>query len=457
MSSPISFSGFNNIDFSVVLNGLMSLASQPLTALQDRQSTIKKQMGVWDQLSSRLSTLNDAVTDLSDIDGLDTFKATSGDPSAVAVSGAGTMAGHFDVIVNELARAQVTASSSTSPDSDTTIVANGGGLTIGGVFVSVTGPSTLQQLASTINGTSGIGVTASVVRSAPGAFRLVLTGRSSGVDNAFTVTNTLSGGTGVSFTDTDGNGVSGDTAADNAVQASDASLLVNNVAVTGTSNTFDDVIPGVSFTVFRKDPTTTVGVDIAADSEALKGKVTAFIDAYNDFVKFANDQATAAAGGDQSSIGRDSLMRGLRNQLRSTLTGLHAGTTYTRLAEVGVEFTQTGTLQLNDALFNEAVSDHPDDLKTLFAGAGGAFGALTDVINDYSDAGGLISSAKTRLTQQSSQLDTQIAAMQDRLAVQRAALQAEFTAADNAMKQLNNQSNALANLGSAFQISSSSF
>jgi flagellar hook-associated protein 2 len=315
----------------------------------------------------------------------------------------------------------------------------------------------MQQLASTINGTTGIGVTASVVRSAPGAFRLVLTGKSSGIDSAFTIAATLSGGTGVSFTDTDGNGLSGDTDADNAVNASDAALLVNNVAVTGTSNTFDGVIPGVSFTVFRKDPATTVGIDISADSEALKGKVTEFIDAYNDFVKFANEQATAAAGGDQSSIGRDSLMRGLRNQLRSALTGIHGSGMFTRLAEVGVEFTQTGTLQLNQRLFNDAVANHPDDLKDLFAGTGDAFGAVVDVIDDYSEAGGLISSAKSRLTQQSSSLDTQIAQMQDRLAVQRAALQAEFTAADNAMKQLNSQSTALANFGSSFQVSSSSF
>jgi flagellar hook-associated protein 2 len=196
-------------------------------------------------------------------------------------------------------------------------------------------------------------------------------------------------------------------------------------------------------------------VDISADSEALKGKVTEFIDAYNDFVKFANEQATAAAGGDLSSIGRDSLMRGLRNQLRSALTGLHGSGMFTRLAEVGVEFTQTGTLQLNSTLFNDAVANHPDDLKDLFAGSGAAFGALTDLIDQYSDAGGLISSTKTRLTQQSSSIDTQIAQMQDRLAVQRAALQAEFTAADNAMKQLNSQSTALSNFGAS--LSSSSF
>jgi hypothetical protein len=47
-----------------------------------------------------------------------------------------------------------------------------------------------------------------------------LTSTLTGAANAFTVTN--SGGAGLSFLDTDGNGVTGDSAADNAVSASDA-------------------------------------------------------------------------------------------------------------------------------------------------------------------------------------------------------------------------------------------
>ena len=50
-----------------------------------------------------------------------------------------------------------------------------------------------------------------------------------GAANAFTITNALTGGTGVTFTDTDHDGMSGDSAADNAVEATDASLLVNNI------------------------------------------------------------------------------------------------------------------------------------------------------------------------------------------------------------------------------------
>src|SRR5262249_35197347 len=151
-----------------------------------------------------------------------------------AAVGSGAVAGRYEVVVNELARAQVTASSTSAPDADTTIVATGGSITIGSTVVSVTGPLTLAQVPSPINGTAGIPASAAVVQTSPGSFRLVLTGSQTGQANAFTISNALTGGTGVSFADSDGDGTSGDTAGDNVVQATDASLLINNLAVTST-------------------------------------------------------------------------------------------------------------------------------------------------------------------------------------------------------------------------------
>jgi flagellar hook-associated protein 2 len=256
----------------------------------------------------------------------------------------------------------------------------------------------------------------------------------------------LTGGTGVSFTDTNGNGVSGDTAADNAVQATDARVLVNNVEVVSSSNTLQGVIPGVTLNVFRKDPATTVGVDVTADDGALRSEVLDFVNAYNDLVKFANDQAASAATGDTSSIGRDSLLRSLRNTLRSAIGASYSGAgTFDRLSELGIEFTQTGTLQLNDTLFSAAIQSNAAGVKQILSSSTGAFTSVTSAIGDYSESGGLIAIAKDTLTRESSALDAQIAAMQDRLAVQKAALQQEFTAADDAMSALNSQSSALTN------------
>ena len=67
---------------------------------------------------------------------------------------------------------------------------------------------TLKDIATAINNSPGAPVSAAVVQVTPGQFRLVLTGRATGADNAFTVgfSTPLCGGEGLTFVDTDNNG-----------------------------------------------------------------------------------------------------------------------------------------------------------------------------------------------------------------------------------------------------------
>ncbi len=447
MSSPITLSGFNNIDFNSVLNALMTQASQPLTTLQSRQRALQSQVTSFDTLKSRVSTLRSAASSLDTPSAVSTLSGTSNNTAVAVATGANAVAGHYDVVVNELARAQTTVSTSSLPDADTTVAASGGTLTIGGVAVALSGNTTLQGLANAINTTTGIGVTATVVRTSGNSHRLALTSAVSGQSNAFTIGNALTGGAGVTFGDSDNNGVSGDSAADNAVQATDAAILINNIAATSSTNTFTDIVAGVSLTVSKKDPATTVSVDVTPDSAALTAKVSAFVSAYNDTVSFLDTQRVTAGNGDAASIGRDPLVRQLRNNLRAELVGAHGSATVTHLAEVGIEFTRDGRLKLDQARFDEAVAKNGADVRQLFAGTGGAFPAVTAMLDSYTNAAGQISSAKDRLNKQIDAMDAQIASMQVRLALQREALQREFTAADAAMSRLKNQAGALANLG----------
>ena len=450
MSSPITFSGFNNIDFNTVLTAMMAQDSIPLTNLQTQQSNLQAQSSTYDALTSQLSPLNTVATALGSTGSVSTLAASSSDSSAVSAQiTTGATAGRYEVVVNQLARAQVTASASTSPDANTTVVAAGGTITIGGTAVTLGGPVTLQGLASAINGTTGIGVTASVVQSGTNAFRLVLTGQQTGAANAFTVANGLTGGTGVSFTDTDADGLSGNSAADNAQQATDANLLVNNVAIISNSNTLTSAIPGVTLQLSSQDPTETVGITVATDSSALESNLQSFISAYNSFATFAATQAAAAANGDQTSIGHDALFRSLRNQLRASLQGTYGSGTYTNLAQIGVEFTQTGTLQLNESVFQQAVNTQPSAVQALVSGSGAAFDSISTGITQYTQSSGLISLSQQTLATEASQLTTQIANMQSRLDIEKATLQAQFTAADSAISALQSQTSSLTGLTSS--------
>lgn len=444
MGSPITFSGFNQVDFNLVLNAIMTQESQPLTALQTRQKALQSTDTAYGQLATRLSTLQSASAALSKPSTLISYAATSSDDAAVKVSASsGAVAGNYDVVVNELARAQVTASSSTSPDADTTVVANGGTLTIGGVATTLAGPVTLNELAVAINANTASPANASIIETSPGAFRLVLTGKSTGTANAFTVQNALTSST-VAFTDTDNDGSSGDSAADNAAQAINASVTINSIAVTSSSNVLASGIPGVSVTLLQKDPAKTVAVTVERDDTALADRIEAFVTAYNDLVKFANEQSTAAGKGAQGTLGRDALLRTLRNELRSALSAQHGTSTFTKLAEIGLGFTRTGELKLDRTALSAALATAPADVTALFADATtGAFKAVDSLVTLYTKSGGLVPDARTRLSDEIARLNRRMDDMQARLAVRRASLQKEFIAADLAMTRLNAQKGAL--------------
>jgi flagellar hook-associated protein 2 len=450
MGSPITFSGFNNIDFNVVLNAIMTQESRPLTALQTRQRAIQTTDSALTQLASKLGTLQDAATTLSRSSSAITYKATATDTAAIGVSASSSaVAGTYSVVVNELARAQVTTSSSTTADTDTTIVASGGTLTIGGVAVSISGPTTLSGLASAINAETTSPASASIVETAPGAFRLVLTSKDTGTANAFTIQNALSGST-VTFTDTDNDNISGDSAGDNAAQATDASVTINSVAITSSSNTLDSGIPGVTLALQQKDASKTITVTVTRDDDAIASRLETFASAYNDLVKFANDQQAAANKGTQGTLGKDALLRNLRSQLRTVLLDQYGSGTFTHLAEVGLEFTRTGEIKINREALNDALSTSPSSVASLFTDStNGAFKAVDTLIDEYTQSGGLLPGARERLSDELTRIDKRMDDLEARLAVRRQSLQQQFIAADLAMTRLKSQQGSLSSFSTS--------
>jgi flagellar hook-associated protein 2 len=445
MSSPISFSGFNGVDFSLILNSIMTQESAPLTALQARQTAVATRIANFATLATKTNALETAANALSSASSLAGFSAVSTDSSAVTVSaGSGASAGHYDIVVSELARAQVKASTSFAASSTAAFVTTDGTLAITAtgsatpVNVDLTAGMTLAQVADAINTKTDAAATASVVQDGTSSFRLVLTAKATGVANGFTIANTPSGD--VAF------GI-------NAVDATNASLKVNNIDITSASNTLDAAIPGASITLLKKSATTTVGVDIASDPSVLKSKVSGFIFAYNEVVRFVATQTTAANGGDDSSIARDPLVRQLRNSLRTVLTSSYGAGGTTNLSQIGVEFDRTGgTLSLKGAAFDAALKGGAAGLSSLFAGttdAPGVFASVSSLLDSYTQSSGTFSAVKAQLTAQVTNMSTQIDRMQSRLALRRTALQKEFTAADQAMSALKNQSSSLTSFSSS--------
>jgi flagellar hook-associated protein 2 len=434
--AAVTFSGFNQIDWNSVLNAVMKQERRPLTALQTQKTALSSQKDAFATLATKLATVDDAAGSLADARAFAGRIAAASDPTALGVvAGGDTPAGSYDVVVNRLARSQVTVSDTTYADKDTTIVASGGTLSIGGATVTITGDTTLQGLADAINSAAGVPATATIVR-AGGQYQMVLTGRQTGRENAFTVANGLTGGIAFSAT--------------NAMEASDADLLVNNVHVTSATNSIDGAIPGATLSLLeeRAAPVTvTVGRDLSSVESAMQ----AFVDAYNDLVGFLDEENASAARGDGASIARDSVTRSLRGALRDRLTRQYgSGGAFQYLSQIGVGFTRTGKLSLDKTALG-AAAVNPADLQGLVSGSAGVFGAIQSIVGDYVDSDGLVPGAATRLGDQMERLDSRIASLEARLALRQQSLQQEYAAADRAMSQLNSQAGSLASLSSQYQ------
>ena len=443
MSSPITLSGFNNIDFSSVLNALMAQERIPVTRLETQRTALTNQKTFFTTFASKLAGLESAVSSLTAANAFDGRSATVSDPTAASVQVGGTTPrGSYSVVVSSLAKAQVTGTSSTHTDRNATIVASAGTLTVGGVDVTLTGGVTLDGLADAINSTPNIGVSASVVQNG-GTFQLALTGQQTGAANSFTITNGLSGGAGVAF------------AAANAQDASNAEGTVNGIAFSTASNTVEGVVPQSTLQLVKTAaPANPIVITITGDRSSIKELVNKLAGAYNEVVAFIDDQQLAAKEKNPASIGRDPLVRDLRSQLARVLNTERTipGGVFTAISQVGLGFSRTGQLEFNEAEFDSALDRDAAGVQGLFRGSGAVTGAFSDLaatIASYTSAGGLLPTAQTRLSDQVAKIGQRISDYELRLASRREALQREFTAADLAIKQLNNSVGQLSSLGAS--------
>ncbi len=106
----------------------------------------------------------------------------------------------------------------------------------------------------------------------------------------------------------------------------------------------------------------------AAPTTAIKQAVTDVVDTYN-ALKATLDELTKAKSGstDAGPLHGDTGVRMLRNQLsRLTATVLASGGTYSTLAEIGVATQRDGTLTVDSARLDAALTNDPDSVEALF-------------------------------------------------------------------------------------------
>lgn len=385
MSSASITTSAGPLDVQNIVSQLMTVEKQPLTASQSKLKSFNSKLSDIGQVSSALSGLQTSVSGLASGNFLHTLKASSSDTTVATVDTNGSgIAGNYQLEVEELAKprqlvfdttsdGQAISSTSTAlsnvPDALTLEVA-GNSTTVqlrepasstssDGSTTTTPANVTLQDIADKINA-AGAGVNASIVQY-KGSYSLVLASAEAGSDNAFSIS---AGGTDSSLSANSANTLAGlqqsDTAISESNDASDASLTVNGVYVSSSSNTVSDVIGGVTLGLQK---TGTASITLTQDNSSIASKLQGFVDAYNK-VQSALDNA---AGG---SMKGDAALTSIRNQLSAVLqTPVSAAdpvSSYAYLSQVGIAIQKDGTLSLDQTTFNKALSSKPAAVSNLF-------------------------------------------------------------------------------------------
>jgi flagellar hook-associated protein 2 len=445
-TTPITFSGLNGFDFSSIIDATIQSESIPMQNLQQRQSTLQNKDSALTSLGSQISQLESAISDLSSQTSFTNLAGTSSDTTIANVTtGSGAIAGTYNVSVGNVAKAQVTGST-TGYTNTTDVVADGGSIsfTIGGqttTAIQVTGQTTLADLATQINSQNS-GVFAAVVNDGTNN-KLVVMSRQTGQNSGFTINNSLtnSSGTAVAF-------AAGQSASSgNSQTAIDSQLTVNGMTITSASNSVTNAIPGTTLNLVKAGDTT---VNVTADYSSLENTFSSLVSQYNSLQQFVTQQS-AESNGQSGPLANDPVVRQVMNDIRTRLLASSGGGQYQYLSEIGLGFNSAGTMTFDKNSFDAAVNANPQDVQTLFQGPNGTdglFNVFLTTMQADDNTNGLIASTKTADQASIKNYTDEIATQQLRLDMRRTQLTKLYSAADQAMIALRASSQSLSQLGS---------
>lgn len=461
MASNISGLG-SGIDFTTIRDAILASRSRPITQLQTKSNTYSSRVSALKQLNTSLAALTSAAEALSNKGIGSSRNVSATDSSILTASGTSAAAlGSFDVSVTRLATSLTQASKSYS-STTSAILAGGattatfelrkGGAATGTAITINSTNNTLEGLRNAINNANA-GVNATIVDiSGDGTQnQLVLSSTETGASGRIELVETTSTGTGAGLTIRNLNPSDGD------FSKLDATLSINGLAVTRSSNTVSDAVTGITLNL-KKAGSTSVQVN---NSSEIKGKLEAFIAAYNSVQDFISGQYKLDAKGKPTGIlVGDSTLTSVNQQLREVVNSKSSnnGGVFTSLADIGVGRNDKGHLTLDSAVFTDKISDSFNDVKALFVGKEtnqtGLANNLHTISSGLSDSvTGTVQTAIKGYEDSIKNISDSITTKLEYINNLRDSLTRQFAAADAAIGQLNGQNTALTNLLKTLQTS----
>jgi flagellar hook-associated protein 2 len=259
--------------------------------------------------------------------------------------------------------------------------------------ITVSNGTTLSALAAQINA-SGLNLSASIVGGSTGAHL--------SISSTYGQQVTVSSDPALTLTQ--------------ASQAQNASLTVDGVPVSSTTNTVAGALSGISLTLTGTTTNAPAILSVTANTDQINSTVSQFVTDYNSAVTALSSQFTySASTSSQGVLGSDSVVRSLQSALLGSIgfnvSGGTGSSAISSLAGLGITMQDDGTLTLDSTALSQAISRDPGSVQTFFQGAasnGFANNMQTQLKSFTSAAGGALAIDISNLTQQYNDLQSDV-------------------------------------------------
>lgn len=364
------------------------------TSLEDM--TLEKE--VFATIDAKVSELLDSIKpfDLFVSGGATIFDeksaTTSGDSAVFDAADVSTLnKGVTTVDITSLAQKDVYQSNSVDGITKDTIINQGFlDIEVNGVTESFdTTDLTYQQLADQIN--SKTGMNASLEQVGTDSYRLVLKSEESGLDNALTISGTASQALG--FT-TDGTTVN---ATNHTLTAKNLEAKIDGVSYSVSSNTL--TVDGLKISAVKEGVSS---INVVDDDTVITSAMQNFVTLYNDLITMIDDATSA-----DSTISDKYGLRNIVSQIKDKLFGTYGASNDKSIFNYGLELDKSGTISLDETVFNEAISNDLDGLKDLFIGTAENEGLGTQLkatIDEMSFSSGVLTVFENSMTRRETTL-----------------------------------------------------
>jgi flagellar hook-associated protein 2 len=439
-----------------MISQLMTIEAQSQTALKSKVTKAQTAVASYQSVNAKVAALKSAGDTLGQLSTWRAIKATSSSSTVSASTSTNINAatGSLTFNVTSLASKQYT----TMPVDTTPIDTNGDGKTdsttalavpdsititkgsydtngqftgsADAVSIDISGDKSAGGIAKAINA-ANCGVTAYVMTTGDNQGVLQMASSKTGASNGFQ----LSG--------LDQSGLA--QASPASTYAKDAQLVVNGggtdtYTVSSSTNTFTNLMAGVTLTVSKEENGVTV--DVANDTSSIADQFQAMVDAANAALQEISKQTAY-----DSSTKTGQPLTGdfsVREMSQKILSSISMGLSYDdpastkdnplpkikfgSLSKIGIQLDSTGQLTFNRAKFNDAYANDPTSIGDQVESMGDSMATnLTSII--------------TGRNNEISGLNDQISDWDVRLAAKREALQKQYADLEVSLGKLKDQSN----------------